>query len=64
MFVSVATNIMLFVSLKLQLRQISVCDQSEYFTINSLIFSMARDGTRFLGHTSVQFMIVRHRNSR
>lgn len=39
-------------------------DHSESLTIISLIFSMARDGARPLGQTSVQFMIERHRNSR
>ncbi len=39
-------------------------DHSESLTIISLIFSMARDGARSLGQTSVQFMIERHRNSR
>ena len=34
------------------------------FNIRSLILSMAREGDRPLGQTSVQFMIVRHRNSR
>lgn len=32
-------------------------------TIINLIFSIAREGARPLGHTSVQFMIVRQRNS-
>ncbi len=39
-------------------------DHSESLTIISLIFSMARDGSRPLGQTSVQFMIERQRNSR
>jgi hypothetical protein len=34
------------------------------FNIVSLILSMAREGDRPFGHTSVQFMIVRQRNSR
>jgi hypothetical protein len=34
------------------------------FSILSLIRSMAREGDRPLGQTSVQFMIVRQRNSR
>lgn len=39
-------------------------NHSESLTIISLIFSMARDGAKPLGQTSVQFMIERHRNSR
>jgi hypothetical protein len=42
----------------------STHDQSELRAIISLIFSMARDGARPLGQTSVQFMIVRQRNNR
>jgi len=34
------------------------------FNIVSLILSMAREGDRPFGQTSVQFMIVRQRNSR
>ena len=33
-------------------------------SIMSLIFSIARDGARPFGQTSVQFMMVRQRNSR
>lgn len=39
-------------------------DQSDSFTIASLIISMARDGSSPLGQTSVQFMIARQRNNR
>ena len=38
--------------------------QNDSLTSISRIFSMARDGARPFGQTSVQFMIVRQRNSR
>ena len=38
--------------------------QNESLTILSLICSIARDGAKPFGHTSVQFMIERQRNSR
>jgi hypothetical protein len=38
--------------------------QTAFLTISSRIFSIARDGARPLGQTSVQFMIVRQRNNR
>jgi hypothetical protein len=38
--------------------------QTASLNISSRIFSIARDGAKPLGQTSVQFMIVRQRNSR
>ena len=38
--------------------------QNDSLTSISRIFSMAREGARPFGQTSVQFMIVRQRNSR
>jgi hypothetical protein len=42
----------------------SPTSQSESLTIINLIFSIAREGLRPRGQTSVQFMIERHRNNR